>query len=173
MKLYTCRGWSNRMFPAFWTPQGHKRTVRSQTLARQQSDPIIQRCKVSQPAETKFSPAHRSKQWLAKEGEWLWTGSHCYRDLYLSMSKTIEKNIQQPAININVKKSVLSKRYVYPCMRTLNFMTLLKNSTQTSILSSSFQSWMWLSAHLLTTKMEQMQLRQSLQGTNVYGDACV
>lgn len=64
--FYTCRGWSNKKFPAFWTTQGHKRMIRSQMLALQQTD--LFSCKVSQPAETKFSLACRYKQqWFAKE----------------------------------------------------------------------------------------------------------
>lgn len=70
-------------------------------LALQQTDLLS--CKVSQPAETKFSPARRSKQQrFAKEGRGggrgtgVGTGevvaldkfSHNSRDLYFSINKT-------------------------------------------------------------------------------------
>lgn len=133
MKLYACRGWSNKKFPAFWTIQGHKRIIRSQMLALQQTD--LFSCKVSQPGETKFSPACSYKQQRFAQGRAMALDKFSGQQSYFSISKILEQNTKKPAININAQKSVLSKMwavclYIYANSK---FTTFLKNPTQSSI----------------------------------------
>lgn len=84
-------------------------------LALQQTD--LFRCKVSQPAENKFSPAHRFKQQgFAKEGGVALDKSHCRRDIYFSISNSLENNTIGASININAKKSVLINKMHAACL---------------------------------------------------------
>lgn len=110
----------NKKFPAFWTIQGHKRIIRSQMLALQQTD--LFSCQVSQPGETKFSPACSYKTAICT-GKGDGTGQVLRTTELFSISKILEQNTKKPAININTLKNLSWARcelYVYTYMQILS-----------------------------------------------------